>query len=73
MQKSLINIEPSFVANNQPTKPVEPSKGTLYEPPVPAQFLATLHSSSGDTRGDASLSQVVPASPEIVPFVRHAT
>src|SRR5689334_11653200 len=69
MQKSLMHIQPSLIANGQPTEPVEPGKGALYYPPVPAQPLAAFHSSASYPRNDASAPQRFPAYSEVTPFV----
>jgi hypothetical protein len=69
MQKSLVNVQSTLVPNNQPLELVEPGKGALHNPAVPAQPLAALYSSSGNSRSYASLAQRSPAPLKVVPFV----
>ena len=69
MQESLVNVKQSLIANGQSAVVVEPSQRTLNHPPVPAQSLAALHTSSGNPRRDAPLAQSTPAPLEVVPFV----
>jgi hypothetical protein len=65
-----MNIKPSLIANGQPTVAVEPGKGTLNDPTMPAQPLATLHSSTGYARNDAPVPQGFSTYSEVVRFVR---
>jgi len=69
MQKSLVNVQPTLITNNQPFELTEPSKCPFDNPPVPAQPLTAFHSTSGNPRSDASLLQSSSASLKIVPFV----
>jgi hypothetical protein len=69
MQESLVNVQPALISDDQSPELIEPCQGALNYPSMPAQPLATLYSSSGNPRSNASLPQVVPASSEIVPFV----
>lgn len=65
-----MDIQPSLIANSQPTEPVEPGKSALHYPPMPAQPLAALHSSAGYARNNASFPQCLSAYSEVVCFVR---
>ena len=69
MQKSLVHVQPSLVADDQPTELAQPSKCAFDDPPVLAQLLATLHVAPGNARSDTPLSESTSAPLEIVPFV----
>jgi hypothetical protein len=69
MQESLVNVQPSFVADDQSTELAQPSERALDHPPVLAQLLAALHSSPGNPRCYASLPQSTSTTLEIVPLV----
>lgn len=64
-----MNVKPSLIANGQSAVVVEPSKCALDYPPVPAQSLVALYSTSGNPRRDAPLAQSTPAPLIVVPFV----
>ncbi len=69
MQESFVNVEPSLIANSQSAVVVEPSQGTLNHPPVLAQPLSALHTSSGYSRSDAPLSECFSTPCKVVPFI----
>src|SRR5436305_10081958 len=69
MQKSFVDIQPSFISDDQPTELAQPSERALNHPPVLAQLLAALHSFTCNSRSDASLPESSSASLKVVPFV----
>ena len=69
MQKSLVDLHVTLVADGQPPEVVQPGQRTLHYPSMPSQPLTALYPTSRDTRCDASLSQVVSAPSVVVPFV----
>ena len=69
MQKCLVQIKPSFVADDQPLVLAQPCQRALDHPPVLAQLLAALNSFASNPRSDASLPQSTSAPPKVVPFV----
>jgi hypothetical protein len=64
-----VNVEPSLIANDQSAVVIEPSQSALDYPPMSAQPLTALYSTSGYMRNDASLTQSTPASLVVVPFI----
>lgn len=69
MQESLVNIQPSFVSDDQSSELAQPCQRAFHNPSVLAQLLATLHSSPGNTRRYAPHSQGSSTSLKVVPFV----
>lgn len=69
MQKSLMHIEPSFVADDQSPELAEPGESALHNPPVPTESFAALDTTSSYARCDAPLAQSSPASGVVVPFI----
>ena len=69
MQKSHMAVEPSLIANGQPSVVIEPSKCSFYDPPVSAQPLCAFHPASGYSWSNTSLSYSTPAPLEVVPLV----
>jgi hypothetical protein len=69
MQKSLVHVQPTFVAGHQSSELAQPSERALNHPSVLAQLFAALHVAPGYPRSDTSLPQCSPASWVIVPFV----
>lgn len=63
-----MDIQSSFTADSQLAKPGEPTVRPLHYPAVLAQSLAAFNSSPGNPANDAPLSQVGPASLEVVAF-----
>lgn len=64
-----MDVQPPLISDNQALELVEPCEGTFDNPPVPAQPLAALHSSSGNPRNYAPLAECSPAPLKVVPFV----
>jgi len=52
----MMHVQPSFVANGQPAHPRKPCQGTLDDPAVSAQPLATIYASASNARADAALA-----------------
>ena len=69
MQKSLVNVQSTFVADDQPSELVQPCQRALDYPSVPAQLLATLYTFACNSRSDTPLPESTPAPLEVVPFV----
>jgi hypothetical protein len=71
MQESLVNVQPAFVADNQPSELAQPSQRALqlHHPSVLAQLLAAFYSFARNSGSDASLSQSTPAPLKVVPLV----
>src|SRR6478609_9947761 len=69
MQKSLMDIEPSLVANSQPTVAVEPGKGAFNDPSMSTQSFTALYSPAGYSRNDAPLPQRFSTYSEVVRFI----
>src|SRR3954452_10942420 len=69
MQKSLVHIQPSLVADDQSAELVQPCQRAFNHPPVLAQLLAALHSPTCKPGSNAALPQLMPASLEVVSLV----
>jgi hypothetical protein len=64
-----MQVGQAFIADGEPTEPVEPREGPLDYPAVPSQFLTGLDPTSSDATADAALAQVVPTAGIVVAFV----
>lgn len=69
MQKGLVNVQPTLVADDQSTKLAEPCQRAFDYPSVLAQPRTAFYTSSGYPSCDGSLSQCSSAPIKIVPFV----
>ncbi|ACR32735.1 Hypothetical protein bglu_2p0740 (plasmid) [Burkholderia glumae BGR1] len=64
-----MNIEAPLEANPELAEPREPGMGALDHPTMPPKSLATFDTAAGNTGLDAALSQIAPATSEVIPFV----
>ncbi len=64
-----MNIETALEANPELSKSGEPSVRALDDPTMPPQPFAAFDTAAGDTGLDAALSQITPATREVIPFV----
>src|SRR5215207_7858580 len=69
MQERLMDIVSALIANRQPTVLRKPCQRALHNPPMPAQFLRTLHPLSGYAPLDGPFSQSLRALFVVVGFV----
>ncbi len=60
------DVRAAFVAHLEASAAQVPGDGAFHDPAVPAQTLGGLHATSGDARGDATVSEP-PAAPGGVP------
>ncbi|ACR29016.1 Hypothetical protein bglu_1g19000 [Burkholderia glumae BGR1] len=64
-----MNIETALEANPELSKSGEPSVRALDDPTMSPQPFAAFDTAAGDTGLDAALSQITPATREVIPFV----
>ncbi len=69
MEKSLVNVQPTLITDNQPLELVEPGERALYNPPVPAQPFTTFYATPSYPRSNAPRLQSSSASRVIVPLI----
>jgi hypothetical protein len=65
----MVHVEPSFVADCEPSESIDPCEAALDHPSVGAELLAVLDAAPGDARLDAATQAGAPAAPVIVGFV----
>ncbi|SMC18213.1 hypothetical protein SAMN02745857_00504 [Andreprevotia lacus DSM 23236] len=63
-------IQAAFKAYPQFSKAGKPGVGTLHNPPMLPKAFSAIHATSGDTRQNATLAQIGPTTPVVIPFVR---
>src|SRR5215210_8391559 len=69
MEKRFMDVIAPLIANREPTVLGKPCQCALHHPPVPSQFLRTLHTLSGYAPLEAPFSQSLRALLIVVGFV----
>lgn len=64
-----MNIKASLEPNPELAEPREPGMGTLDHPTMPPEPLATFDTATSNAGLDAALSQITPATREVISFV----